>query len=82
MSVLNNINRKVGTENIGRVVQLGDGIARSISLGEIISGELVEFAEGTRGIAPNLESKNVGIALMGDGLMIQEGSFVLNPNKF
>jgi F-type H+-transporting ATPase subunit alpha len=39
-------------------------------------GELVEFAEGTRGIALNLESKNVGIVLMGDGLMIQEGSFV------
>ncbi|KAI4966549.1 hypothetical protein ZWY2020_040554 [Hordeum vulgare] len=41
-----------------------------------MSGELVQFAEGTRGIALNLESKNVGIVLMGDGLMIQEGSFV------
>ncbi|KAG2570058.1 ATP synthase subunit alpha, chloroplastic [Panicum virgatum] len=41
-----------------------------------MSGELVEFAEGTRGIALNLESKNVGIVLTGDGLMIQEGSFV------
>ncbi|EMS47143.1 ATP synthase subunit alpha, chloroplastic [Triticum urartu] len=69
-------NRKVGIENIGRVVQVGDGIARIIGLGEIMSGELVEFAEGTRGIALNLESKNVGIVLMGDGLMIQEGSFV------
>nr|YP_009456711.1 ATP synthase CF1 alpha subunit [Ampelocalamus actinotrichus]AUL75905.1 ATP synthase CF1 alpha subunit [Ampelocalamus actinotrichus]QBZ78251.1 ATP synthase CF1 alpha subunit [Ampelocalamus actinotrichus] len=69
-------NRKVGIENIGRVIQVGDGIARIIGLGEIMSGELVEFAEGTRGIALNLESKNVGIVLMGDGLMIQEGSFV------
>ncbi|XBH54090.1 hypothetical protein VPH35_076461 [Triticum aestivum] len=69
-------NRKVGIENIGRIVQVGDGIARIIGLGEIISGELVEFAEGTRGISLNLESKNVGIVLMGDGLMIQEGSFV------
>ena len=43
-------NRKVGIENIGRVVQVGDGIARIIGLGEIMSGELVEFAEGTRGI--------------------------------
>jgi F-type H+/Na+-transporting ATPase subunit alpha len=41
-------------------VQVGDGIARIIGLGEIMSGELVEFAEGTRGIALNLESKNVG----------------------
>ena len=39
-------NRKVGIENIGRVVQVGDGIARIIGLGEIMSGELVEFAEG------------------------------------
>ncbi len=69
-------NRKVGIENISRVVQVGDGIARIIDLSEIMSGELVEFAEGTRGIALNLESKNVGIILMGNGLMIQEGSFV------
>uniref|UniRef100_A0A452Y9Z9 ATP synthase subunit alpha n=1 Tax=Aegilops tauschii subsp. strangulata TaxID=200361 RepID=A0A452Y9Z9_AEGTS len=69
-------NRKVGIENIGCVVQVEDGIARIIGLGEIMSGELVEFAEGTRGIALNLESKNVGIVLMGDRLMIQEGSFV------
>uniref|UniRef100_A0A0E0QNP4 ATPase F1/V1/A1 complex alpha/beta subunit N-terminal domain-containing protein n=1 Tax=Oryza rufipogon TaxID=4529 RepID=A0A0E0QNP4_ORYRU len=69
-------NRKVGIENISRVVQVGDGIARIIDLSEIMSGELVEFAEGTRGIALNLESKNVGIVLMGNGLMIQEGSFI------
>ncbi|TKV92092.2 hypothetical protein SEVIR_9G141180v4 [Setaria viridis] len=69
-------NRKVGIENIGRVVQVGDGIAHIIGLGEIMSSELVKFVEGTRGIALNLESKNVGIVLMGDGLMIQEGSFV------
>jgi F-type H+-transporting ATPase subunit alpha len=35
-----------------------------------VSGELVEFAKGTRGIALNLESKNVGIVLMGDGISI------------
>jgi F-type H+/Na+-transporting ATPase subunit alpha len=76
VNVLNNIIEKVGIENIGRVVQVGDGIARIIGLGEIMLGEFVEFAEGARGIALNLESKNVGIVLMGDGLMIQEGSFV------
>jgi F-type H+-transporting ATPase subunit alpha len=69
-------NRKVGIENTCRVVQVGDGIAHIIGLGEIMSGELVEFEEGTRGIALNLESKIVGIVLMGDGLMIQVGSFV------
>uniref|UniRef100_I1QME8 ATPase F1/V1/A1 complex alpha/beta subunit N-terminal domain-containing protein n=1 Tax=Oryza glaberrima TaxID=4538 RepID=I1QME8_ORYGL len=44
-------NRKVGIENISRIVQVGDGIARIIGLSEIMSGELVEFAEGTRGIS-------------------------------
>ncbi|XBH55862.1 hypothetical protein VPH35_077848 [Triticum aestivum] len=56
-------NRKVGIENIGHVVQVGDGIARIVGPGEIMSGVL-------------LCSKNVGIVLMGDGFMIQEGSFV------
>ena len=48
-------NRKLGIENIDRVVQVGDGIVRIIDLGEIMSGELVEFAEGMRGVALNLE---------------------------
>nr|XP_043611678.1 ATP synthase subunit alpha, chloroplastic-like [Erigeron canadensis] len=41
-----------------------------------MAGELVEFEEGTIGIALNLESTNVGVVLMGDGLLIQEGSSV------
>ncbi|XP_055830795.1 ATP synthase subunit alpha, chloroplastic-like [Solanum dulcamara] len=41
-----------------------------------MAGELVEFEEGTIGIALNLESNNVGVVLMGDGLLIQEGSSV------
>jgi len=73
-NVLNN--RKVGIGNIGCIVQVGDGIARIIGLGEIMSSELVEFAKGMGGIALNLESKIAGIVLMGDELMIQEGSFV------
>ncbi|CAN2058966.1 unnamed protein product [Malus fusca] len=54
----------------------GDGIARIYGLDEVMAGELVEFEEGTIGIALNLESNNVGVVLMGDGLMIQEGSSV------
>ncbi|KMT19549.1 hypothetical protein BVRB_1g011690 [Beta vulgaris subsp. vulgaris] len=45
-------------------------------LDEVMAGELVEFEEGTIGIALNLESNNVGVVLMGDDLMIQEGSSV------
>nr|YP_010291902.1 ATP synthase CF1 alpha subunit [Xyris capensis]ULQ68499.1 ATP synthase CF1 alpha subunit [Xyris capensis]ULQ68545.1 ATP synthase CF1 alpha subunit [Xyris capensis] len=62
--------------NTGIVLQVGAGIARIFGLEEVMAGELVEFDEGTTGIALNLESKNVGVVLMGDGLMIQEGSSV------
>ncbi|XLR50982.1 hypothetical protein HN51_001703 [Arachis hypogaea] len=62
--------------NTGTVLQVGDGIARIYGLDEVMAGELVEFEEGTIGIALNLESNNVGVVLMGDGLMIQEGSSV------
>nr|YP_009441021.1 ATPase alpha subunit [Adenophora divaricata]ARO34998.1 ATPase alpha subunit [Adenophora divaricata] len=69
-------NREVKIENTGSVLQVGDGIARIHGLDEIMAGELVEFEEGTIGIALNLESHNVGVVLMGDGLRIQEGSSV------
>ncbi|KAG4991895.1 hypothetical protein JHK87_025352 [Glycine soja] len=64
------------TIRAGTVLQVGDDIARIYGLDEVMTGELVEFEEGTIGIALNLESKNVGVVLMGDGLMIQEGSSV------
>nr|GMD55811.1 ATP synthase CF1 alpha subunit [Ipomoea batatas] len=69
-------NREVNIVNTGTVLQVGDGIARIYGLDEVMAGELVEFEEGTIDIALNLESKNVGVVLMGDGLMIQEGSSV------
>ena len=69
-------NREVKIVNTGTVLQVGDGIARIHGLDEVMAGELVEFEEGTIGIALNLESNNVGVVLMGDGLMIKEGSSV------
>nr|AHB38639.1 ATP synthase CF1 alpha subunit [Trithuria filamentosa] len=69
-------NKEVKIINTGIVLQVGDGIARIHGLYEVMSGELVEFEEGTIGIAPNLESDNVGVVLMGNGLLIQEGSSV------
>nr|DAD29483.1 TPA_asm: hypothetical protein HUJ06_030951 [Nelumbo nucifera] len=69
-------NREVKIVNTGTVLQVGDGIARIHGLDEVMAGELVEFEEGTIGIALNLESNNVGVVLMGDGLMIQEGNSI------
>ncbi|GJW51747.1 ATP synthase CF1 alpha subunit [Tanacetum coccineum] len=74
-------NREVKIVNTGTVLQVGDGIARIHGLDEVMAGELVEFEEGTIGIALNLESTNVGVVLMGDGLLIQEGSSVKATGK-
>jgi len=68
--------QEVKVVNVGTVLQVGDGIARIYGLEKVMAGELVEFEEGTVGIALNLEEDNVGAVLMGEGLDIQEGSSV------
>ncbi|AZB71493.1 F0F1 ATP synthase subunit alpha [Synechococcus elongatus] len=71
----------VKVENVGTVLQVGDGIARIYGLQQVMSGELVEFEDGTTGIALNLEEDNVGAVLMGEGRNIQEGSTVKATGK-
>jgi F-type H+-transporting ATPase subunit alpha len=61
---------------IGRVVSVGDGIARVYGLNEIQAGEMVEFASGVKGIALNLENENVGIVVFGNDVAIKEGDLV------
>ena len=67
--------------NVGTVLQVGDGIARIYGLEKVMSGELLEFQDGTIGVALNLEADNVGAVLMGDGLKIQEGDSVKATGK-
>lgn len=74
-------NQEIKVVNVGTVFQVGDGIARIYGLEKVMAGELLEFSDGTIGIALNLESKNVGAVLMGKGLMIQEGSSVRATGK-
>ncbi|MBW4518390.1 MAG: F0F1 ATP synthase subunit alpha [Scytolyngbya sp. HA4215-MV1] len=62
--------------NVGTVLQVGDGIARIYGLDRVMAGELLEFEDGSIGIALNLEEDNVGAVLMSDGRGIQEGSTV------
>jgi F-type H+-transporting ATPase subunit alpha len=66
----------VKVSNVGTVLQVGDGIARIYGLEQAMASELLEFEDGTIGIALNLEEDNVGAVLMGDGRNIQEGSSV------
>ncbi|XTZ09926.1 MAG: F0F1 ATP synthase subunit alpha, partial [cyanobacterium endosymbiont of Rhopalodia yunnanensis] len=71
----------VTVSNVGTVLQVGDGTARIYGLGQAMAGELLEFEDGTIGIALNLEEDNVGAVLMGTGLDIQEGSTVKATGK-
>ena len=63
-------------DEIGRVVSVGDGIARVYGLNEIQAGEMVEFSSGVKGIALNLENENVGIVVFGSDTAIKEGDLV------
>ncbi len=74
-------NQEVKVVNVGTVFQVGDGIARIYGLEKVMAGELLEFEDGTVGIALNLETKNVGAVLMGEGLTVQEGTSVRATGK-
>jgi len=63
-------------DEIGRVLSVGDGIARVYGLNKIQSGEMVEFASGVRGMALNLENDNVGAVCFGSDTTINEGDIV------
>jgi F-type H+-transporting ATPase subunit alpha len=71
----------VKVDNIGTVLQVGDGIARVYGLDQVMSGELLEFEDKTIGIALNLENDNVGVVLMGTGRQILEGSTVKSTGQ-
>jgi F-type H+-transporting ATPase subunit alpha len=73
--------QEVKVVSVGTVLQVGDGIARIYGLEKVMAGELLEFEDGTVGIALNLEADNVGAVLMGSGLSIQEGSSVKATGK-
>jgi F-type H+/Na+-transporting ATPase subunit alpha len=68
-------------EEVGTVLQVGDGIARVYGLNGVQAGELVEFENGVQAIALNLEEDNVGVVLMGSSDGIREGSTVRRTKK-
>ncbi len=68
-------------EEVGSVLQVGDGIARVYGLNNVQSGELVEFSTGLQGIVLNLEEDNVGVVLLGPALDIREGATVRRTRR-
>lgn len=78
---LSNSNVSAELEEVGTVLQVGDGIARVYGLSNVSAGELVEFENGVRAIALNLEEDNVGVVLMGESGDIVEGATVRRTGK-
>ncbi|MGO3267089.1 MAG: F0F1 ATP synthase subunit alpha [Sphingobacteriaceae bacterium] len=68
-------------EEVGTVLQVGDGIARIYGLTQVQSGELVEFENGLQGIVLNLEEDNVGVVLLGSSDAIKEGDTIRRTNR-
>jgi len=67
---------QLSVDEIGRVLSIGDGIARVNGLNKVQAGEMVEFASGVKGMALNLENENVGVVLFGSDTAINEGDVV------
>ena len=73
---ISNVSSDINIDEVGRVLSIGDGIARIHGLDKVQAGELVEFASGVKGMALNLENDNVGVVLFGSDTLINEGDLV------
>jgi F-type H+/Na+-transporting ATPase subunit alpha len=72
---------RIDVREVGRVIEVGDGIARVYGLSSVMSGEMVEFPGGVFGLAFNLEENSVGVIILGDFLGIQEGDEVRSTGR-
>ncbi len=73
---IKNFGEKAEVSEVGKVLTVGDGIARVYGLDNVEAGEMVEFEDGSKGMALNLESDNVGVVIFGDDSKIKEGGTV------
>ncbi|MGB0453675.1 MAG: F0F1 ATP synthase subunit alpha [Bacteriovoracaceae bacterium] len=78
---ISNFEAKLQVDEVGTVLTIGDGVARVFGLKNVMAGELVEFETGTKGMVLNLETNNVGVAILGDDNAIKEGSSVKRTSK-
>lgn len=76
-----NYDAQVDVREVGRVLEVGDGIARVYGLGGVMAGEMVEFDSGATGLAFNLEENSVGVIILGDYLKIAEGEEVKSTGQ-
>jgi F-type H+-transporting ATPase subunit alpha len=75
------VSTKADFEEVGSVIEVGDGIARIYGLRGVKSNEMIEFANGVKGIALNLEEDNIGAVLLGPSRGIKEGDIVKRTKR-
>ena len=80
-SEIEDFDRKSGVQETGTVVRVGDGIATVFGMQHAMYGELVEFETGVRGIVQNLETKTIGVVLLGSDYGITEGTSVVRTGQ-
>ncbi len=80
-SQIENYEAEVEVEEVGRVLEVGDGIARVHGLEKAMSSEMLEFPHDVVGLALNLEEDNVGVVLMGEDTLIEEGDIVKRTSR-
>ena len=78
---IENFGQETGVDEVGRVLSVGDGIARVYGLDKVQAGEMVEFPGGIKGMALNLEMDNVGVVIFGSDRDIKEGDIVKRTNS-
>ena len=78
---IENFGSETEVAEVGQVLSVGDGISRIYGLDNVQAGEMVEFSEGTKGMALNLENDNVGVVIFGDDSKIKEGDIVKRTGK-
>ncbi|MCR9203426.1 MAG: hypothetical protein NXH75_02540 [Halobacteriovoraceae bacterium] len=76
-----NFENRLQVDEVGTVLTVGDGIARIFGLKNAMAGELVEFDGGTQGMILNLETNNVGVAILADDNSIKEGTTVKRTER-
>jgi F-type H+-transporting ATPase subunit alpha len=78
---IENFASQIDVRDVGRVLEVGDGIARVYGLSGVMAQEMVEFQNGTIGLAFNLEENSVGVIILGDYLQIEEGEEVRSTGR-
>jgi len=76
-----NFELNIDINETGKIVTLADNIAKVYGLTNVMAGEMVEFEDGTKGMALNLEEDSVGVVILGQGSTLKEGSSVKRLGK-